>query len=381
MDEHRRELTGEHSLMDLRMGRPYSPTDPSHVPDSWTPTPDEYQLFATERARFSMTRHWDQYGIISPNVRSFDYSNILPQTGPISGGVTLTHRPMPKYGPQLQFGEDCKTVRPRCPTCVKVDYVSYNGMDTVYGLERERREIMIEHLRRRVQHCGRQAAGADRLAYDWHREGNSASIVMHHFKIAHIEACRREQRQPPVGTPPPMLHKETSYPSSTEDQPAATNSVTLTKVDQPPERSGRRKSYTEAVKEGKKQAVVYASNSKVNSGPANLPNPILNGQEVNTAILNSFMIPPYNNDTEHQQAPHDTLNTPQSYSPVSEAGDSHPGTPAQSFLTKACHGTWQTTDQGNSAQQDQSGNNDFQTGYQQALLQCQNGQFSMKINN
>ena len=67
---------------------------------------------------------------------------------------------------------------------------------------------------------------------------------------------------------------------------------------------------------------------------------------------------------------------------VTEAGDSHPGTPAQSFLTKACHGTWQTTDQGNSAQQEgQSGNNDFQTGYQQALLQCQNGQFSMKINN
>ena len=380
--------------MDLRMGRPYSPTDPSHVPDSWTPTPDEYQLFAAERARFSMTRHWDQYGIISPNVRSFDYSNILPQTGPISGGVTLTHRPMPKYGPQLQFGEDCKTVRPRCPTCVNVDYVSYNGMDAVYGLERERREIMIEHLRRRVQHCGWQAAGADRLAYDWHREGNSASLVMHHFKIAHIEACRREQRQPPVGTPPvgtppPMLHKETSYTSSTEDQPTATSSVTVTKVDPKgqitsptPEKLGRRKSYTEAVKGGIKQAVVYASNSKVNSGPANLPNPILNGQEINKAILNSLMISPYDNDTEHPQAHHDTLHTPQSYSPISEAGDSRPGTPAQDLLTKACHGTWQKTNQGNSAQQEgQSGNNDFQTGYQQALLQCQNGQFSMKTNN
>merc|ERR1712001_727338 len=190
-------------------------------------------------------------------------------------------------------------------------------------------------------------------------------------------ACRREQQQPPVGTPPPVLHKETGYPSSTEDQPGATNSVTLTKVDPkrqktnpPPENSGRRKSYTEVVKEGKKQTAVYASNSKVISGPANLPNPILNGQEINTAILNSFMIPPYDNDTEHPQAPHDTLNTPQSYSPVSEAGDSHPGIPAQSLLTKSCHGTWQKSSQGNSAQQEgQSGNNDFQTGYQQALLQ------------
>ena len=211
---------------------------------------------------------------------------------------------------------------------------------------------------------------------------------MHHFKIAHIEACRREQRQPPVGTPPPMLHKETSYPSSTEDQPAATSSVTLTKVDPKgqdtsptPEKLGRRKSYTEAVKGGIKQAVVYASNSKVNSGPANLPNPILNGQEINTAILNSLMIPPYDNDTEHPQAPHDTLNTPQSYSPVSEAGDSHPGTPAQNLLTKACHGTWQKTNQGNSAQQEgPSGNIDFETGYHEALLQCQNGQYSMKNN-
>ena len=387
MDEHRRELTGEHSLMDLRMGRPYSPTDPSHVPDSWTPTPDEYQLFAAERARFSMTRHWDQYGMISPNVRSFDYSNILPQTGPISGGVTLTHRPMPRYGPQLQFGEDCKTVRPRCPTCVKVDHVSYNGMDTVYGLERERREIMIEHLRRRVQHCGRQAAGADRLAYDWHREGNSASIVMHHFKIAHIEACRREQRQPPVGTPPPpMLPRETSYPSSTEDQPSTTNSVTLTKFDQidqntspKPQKLGRRKSYTEAVKEGKKQrqSVVYASSNMVVSGSAKLPNPIQNGQEINREILNSFMIPLHDQETDHPQAPHDTLNTPQSYSPVSEAGDSHPGTPAQDILTKACHGTFQR----NSAQQEApSGDIGLETGYHQALLQCRNGQYSMKNN-
>ena len=124
----RREITGEHSLLDIRMGRPYSPTDPNHIPNSWTPTPDEYQLFAAERARFSMNRHWEQFGMISPNMRAFDYSNILPQTGSISGGVTLTHRPMPRYGPQLQFGEDCKTVRPRCPTCTNVDYISFGGI-------------------------------------------------------------------------------------------------------------------------------------------------------------------------------------------------------------------------------------------------------------
>ena len=150
----RREITGEHSLLDIRMGRPYSPTDPNHIPNSWTPTPDEYQLFAAERARFSMNRHWEQFGMISPNMRAFDYSNILPQTGSISGGVTLTHRPMPRYGPQLQFGEDCKTVRPRCPTCVNVDYISFGGMDAVYSLEREKREIMIEHLRVVVFTCG-----------------------------------------------------------------------------------------------------------------------------------------------------------------------------------------------------------------------------------
>ena len=182
-----------------------------------------------------------------------------------------------------------------------------------------------------------------------------------------------------------MLPRETSYPSSTEDQPSTTNSVTLTKFDQDgkntspnPQKLGRRKSYTEAVKEGKKQrqAVVYASGNMVISGPSNLPNPIQNGQEINREILNSFMIPPHDNE-QHPQAPHDTLNTPQSYSPVSEAGDSHPGTPAQDILTKACHGTFQR----NSARQEApSGDIGFETDYHQALLQCHDGQYSMKNN-
>ena len=137
------------------------------------------------------------------------------------------------------------------------------------------------------------------MAYDWHREGNSASLVMHHFKMAHIEACRREQQQPPIGTPPPILQKESNHSSSAEGQPAAANAVTLTKIVQktqnnniPPAESGPRKSYTEAVKEGKRQAVTYATNSRVNIGPANLPNPITNGQEINTSILNSIPLPP-----------------------------------------------------------------------------------------
>ena len=32
MAEQRREITGDHSLLDLRMGRPYSPTDQTTFP-------------------------------------------------------------------------------------------------------------------------------------------------------------------------------------------------------------------------------------------------------------------------------------------------------------------------------------------------------------
>ena len=144
-----------------------------------------------------MNHNWEQI-ILTSNMRSFDYSNILPQRGPLVGGVTISHRPKNNFGPQLEFGDDCKSIRPKCPTCTEMDTLSFSGMEAIANTDRDRREIMVQHLRRRVQRCGWQAARADKVAYNWHREGNNAYLILHHFNMAHIEADKRRHQQPPI---------------------------------------------------------------------------------------------------------------------------------------------------------------------------------------
>ena len=395
-----RGLTGGHPAPDLRMG---IQSTPGNVPNSWTPHPDEYQLFAAERTKFSMNRQWDQI-MLSSNMRTFDFSNVLPQNGPISGGVTLTHRLLPRYGPQLQFGEDCEGLRPRCPTCVELDNTSFGGMAAIYNLQKERREIMVEHLRRRVQHCGSQAAAADKMAYDWHSEGNKAFLVMHHFNMAHIEASRRERQQPPIGTPPTgrqerrdtpdMTGRSVTYkrgsgeiqeaqqPSSTDGNPPAKNkqtAVTLSKVAAAnqngvsyaaaeqqavtvsrvggnqqiggpligafPAEDGARRSYKAAVQGEKRQAATYTYiGNKTTRGTADQDfRTVPNAEVLNRAILATIPDLPLQNfddDREHQLTYGNSIETPTPrFSSIS--GDSQPGTPAQGLLAPSCHGTYQ----------------------------------------
>ena len=203
---------------------------------------------------------------------------------------------------------------------------------------------------------------------------------MHHFNMAHIEACRREQQQPPIGTPPPGVQQQKGpsvitdrltyrhgggaetqepYPStSTDRQPVAAQAVTVTKIVQvaqhnnmPLTEATTQRSYTAAVKDGKRQAATYTSNSKANMGPANLPNPIPDGQEVNASILNSLPLPHYNDEMERQQAYGNDLHTPR-YSPVTPTTEeeySQPGTPTKTYMVKSCHGTWQTVNERDTA--------------------------------
>ena len=171
--------------------------------------------------------------------------------GLIVGGVSLTHRPRPNFGPQLEFGDDCKSIRPRCPTCTELDSLAFAGMDAIVNIDRDRRETMVQHLRRRVQHCGWQAARADKLAFNWHREGNNAYLMMHHFNMAHIEADRRRQLQPPISKPTPRVkgpseiterltyrrgrdsdNPEVYQTTTPEVQSASTPAVTVTRITQ-----------------------------------------------------------------------------------------------------------------------------------------------------
>ena len=107
--------------------------------------------------------------------------------------------------------------------------------------------------------------------------------------MAHIEATRREQQQPPIGTPPPgrqerrgpseitgrsvtYRHRggdtqEPQQPSSTDGQQAAAKlpavTLSIVEVDQqngvPQAEDGTRRSYTAAVKDGRKQTATYTS--------------------------------------------------------------------------------------------------------------------------
>ena len=133
-------------LQDIRMG---IPSIPDHVPTSWTPHPEDHQMYTAERTRCVINRHWEQM-MLTSNMRSFDYSNILPARGPIVAGISLTHRPRENFGPELEFGDECKSIRPRCPTCSELDTLAFAGMDAITRIDRDRRETMVQHLRKRV---------------------------------------------------------------------------------------------------------------------------------------------------------------------------------------------------------------------------------------
>ena len=215
------QLLGDPDFNDIRMG---IPAVPDHIPESWFgPHPAEFQMYTTERTQFAMNRHWAQLTLAS---RPSDYSNVIPPTGPIVGGATLTHRTQPpqNHGP-LEFGDDCRVVRPRCPTCTELDSLSFAGMESIVHVTQERREIMLQHLRNRVLHYGWQAARADKLAFNWHREGNNAYLFLHHFNMAHSEAKRQDQQQPPIQPPQAPAQPTAPEPIPPPNQPP----------DQPPE--------------------------------------------------------------------------------------------------------------------------------------------------
>ena len=261
---------------------------------------------------------------------------------------------------------------------------------------------MVEHLRRRVQLCGSQAAAADKMAYDWHSEGNKAFLVMHHFNMAHIEASRRERQQPPIGPPSTgrqerrdtsdmtgrsVTYKrgsgeiqETQQPSSTDGHSAAKNklpAVTVSKVEaanqngvphaaakQPAvtvmvegnqqiggpligaftAEDGARRSYNAAVRGEKRQAATYTSGNKTNMGAADQDfRPVQNAEVLNRAILATIpdlQLRNFDDGQDHQLTYGNSIETPTPrFSPIS--GDSQPGTPAQGLLVPSCHGTYQ----------------------------------------
>ena len=329
MGEPFKDLSEVH-LQDKRMG---IPSVPDHVPTSWTPHPENHQMHSAERTRFSMNSQWAQI-MLHSNMQSFDYSNILPARGPIVVGISLTHRPMENFGLQLEFGDECKSMRPKCPTCSEIDALSFAGMDAITKVDKERRELMMHHLRKRVQHCGFQAARADHFAYSWHREGNNASMVMHHFHMANIEADRRKQLQPPVHRPPPRVPSpppaDINHPTS-GTLPSSTPSVTVTMVTQveqhaPAREASRSSSYTDAVKGGKRPASSHPTPDMEISGSTQ--------PKQDMRSRNMDLLDPNYDPNGGQLQPPDSLQTPRPrYSPITPTEmerylhERSPGTP------------------------------------------------------
>ena len=351
MGDQLRELRGDLNLDDIQAGT--SPAQ-DHTTNIWTPQPDNHQMFLTERTRFNMNRHYDQVmQLTASNMGSFDYTNIIPQRGPIAGGVSITHRSGPNLGPPIKFGDDCKSIRPKCHTCTELDTLAFAGMDAITKVDRERRELMIQHLRRRIQHCGSQADQASQLAFNWHREGNNASLMMVHFNMAHLEADRRMNQQPPISKPGARSRRQSEAPEqltyheeevidnqgiNCNPQPevsaTSTSSVTVTKLTYeraqhvPTAEATTGRTYTEAVKGGKRSLSVYPTTG---SGSADLPPPNDANKRRNMTLLDSSRLldPNYDPETERQSG--GNLQTPRrSYSPITpeEATiPSRPGTP------------------------------------------------------
>ena len=262
MAEPFRDLSEVH-FNDIRLG---IPSIPDHIPTSWTPNPEHHQMHSAERTRFSMNSKWADI-MLHSNLQTFDYSNIVPIRGPIVAGISLTHRPMANFGPELEFGEECKSMRPNCPTCSEIDTLCFAGMDAIQKVSKEKRDLLVAHLRKRVQHCGYQAARADHFGYSWHKEGNNASMVLHHFHMANLETERRKQLQPPVHRPPPIVISpppaETHHPptaSFSSAPPSMTFTMVTAQVEQHAQvrEAPRSNSYTDAVKGGKRPAANHA---------------------------------------------------------------------------------------------------------------------------
>ena len=310
------------------------PSIPDHIPTSWTPHPEDIQLYTAERARYTINRFTEQM-MLTPQMRSFDYSNILPARGPIVAGISLTHRPRENFGPRLAFGQECKSLRPWCPTCSELDALAFSGMDAITRVDRERKETMVQHLRKRVQHCGYQAARADQLAYSWHREGNNASMMMHHFNMAHLEADRRRQLQPPIDRPPRVQAPPLSEPhQAPSEAPASTPAVTVTKITQQvieqhvsTQDTSRSRSYRDVVQGGKRPA---SSPPDTDLRSKSLPPPR------DMKAQNLTLLDPSYDINKGQQDPRDSLQTPRpQYSPItpSEVEDYiPPETPETPYL-------------------------------------------------
>ena len=253
-------------------------------------------MHSAERTKFSMNSQWADI-MLHSNLQTFDYSNILPVRGPIVAGISLTHRPLANFGPELEYGDECKSMRPNCPTCSEIDALCFAGMDAIQKVDKNKRDLLVNHLRKRVQHCGYQAARADHFAFSWHREGNNASMIMHHFHMANIETERRRQVQPPVHRPPPIV------------------------VSPPPVNS-----YTDAVKGGKRPA----NNRKVHDMEiSEEPEPKQDMRNKNMSLLDPNYSP---SDGQVQRAPTpNSLQTPRpQYSPITPTEVQRylsPGTP------------------------------------------------------
>ena len=78
----------------------------------------------------------------------------------------------------------------KCCTCEEIDTLSFHGLPHIRSVPIERRNQLADHLRRRVDHCGRKAQDFQKCMYDWQREGTLASTHLFYWNLAAQEAER-----------------------------------------------------------------------------------------------------------------------------------------------------------------------------------------------
>ena len=94
---------------------------------------------------------------------------MLPLDGSIVPGHTLC-----KWSGKVhsqKIGDDCRHLYQYCPTCSVIDQLCHRGMDAIYETPVEHRELLINHLQRRVDFANKRARDMQIGTLNWTREG------------------------------------------------------------------------------------------------------------------------------------------------------------------------------------------------------------------
>ena len=176
------------------------------------------------------------YAANIPTPSRFDTRHLIPSEGPLLPGFTS----MCHYSAQRSdrnWAEDCIHLRERCPTCEYIDQMTSRGLPYIRQIPLEFRQQAVDHLRRRVDRCGKKVHDFQRLIYDWQKEASLAGTYLFYLNLA-SEVVEREKSVPepaPISPPSesgtPTLDESVQHPDGNDQgSPTVSSGFDTTKA-------------------------------------------------------------------------------------------------------------------------------------------------------